>query len=120
MRSAAEHPSVIDLYLLSEVSLGRVAGPFTAPPFPYLHISHSGVIPKSSQPSKWGLILDLSSPEGHSVIDGIPKPSFTVQYVSIDAFIASIMSHGRGTLWQDLMWQACIGMWGSTLLIALF
>lgn len=98
MRSAAEHPSVIDSYLQTEVSLGRVAGPFSAPPFPSLHISRFGVIPKSSQPGKWRLILDLSSPEGHSVNDGIPKPPFTVQYVSIDAFIAGILSHGRGTL----------------------
>ena len=38
MWSAAEHPSVIDSYLQTEVSMGRVAGPFTAPPFPSLHI----------------------------------------------------------------------------------
>ena len=30
--------------------------------------------------------------------DGISKPPFTVQYASIDAFIAGVMSHGRGTL----------------------
>ena len=42
--------------------------------------------------------MDLSSPEGHSVNDGIPKRQFGVQYVSIDAFIDGIMSLGRGTL----------------------
>ena len=30
--------SVIDSYLQNEVSFGRVAGPFPAPPFPLLHI----------------------------------------------------------------------------------
>ena len=75
-----------------------MAGPFPTPPFPSLHISRFGLIPKNNQPGKWRLILDLSSPEGHSVNDGIPKPPFTVQYVSVDTFIAGIMSHGHGTL----------------------
>ena len=44
------------------------------------------------------LTLDLSSPKWHSVNDGIPKPHFTVQCISIDAFIAGVMSHGRCTL----------------------
>ena len=98
MRSALVHPSVIDAYLETEVSHGRVAGPFTSPPFPDLHISRFGVIPKSNQPGKWRLILDLSSPEGHSVNDGIPKPPFSVQYVTVDSFIEGIMAKGRGTL----------------------
>ena len=98
MRSAAEHPSVVDSYLQAEVSAGRVAGPFPTPPFPSLHISHFGVILKNNQAGKWQLILDLLSPEGHSVNDGIPKTPFTVQHVSIDALIAGIMSRGHGTL----------------------
>ena len=98
MRSSAEHPSVIDSYLQAEVSSGRVAGPFPVPPLPSLHRSRFGVIPKNNQPGKWRLILDLSSPAGQSVNDGIPKPPFTVQYVSVDAFIDGIMSLGRGTL----------------------
>ena len=32
-----------------------------------------GVVPKNNQPGKWHLILDLSSPDGHSVNDSIPK-----------------------------------------------
>ena len=94
MCSSLQHPSVIDSYLQNEVSVGRVAGPFPAPPFPSLHISHFGAIPKNNQPGKWRLILDLSSPEGQSVNDGIPKPPFTVQYVSVDAFIDGIMTLG--------------------------
>ena len=30
--------------------------------------------------------------------DGIPKPPFTVQYVSVDVVIDGIMAQGRGTL----------------------
>ena len=50
MRSSLEHPSVIDSYLQSEVSVCRVAGPFLSPPVTPLHISRFGVIPKNNQP----------------------------------------------------------------------
>ena len=49
MRSALVHPSVIDAYLETEVLHGRVAGPFTSPPFPDLHISRFGVISATSR-----------------------------------------------------------------------
>ena len=57
-----------------------------------------GVIPKKHQPGKWRLILDLSSPVGASVNDGIPKDVFSVQYMSVDDIIDGIMTYGRGTL----------------------
>ena len=44
---------------------------------------------------KWHLILNLSSPEGHRVNDGIPKPAFSVQHVTVDVFIADIMAMAR-------------------------
>ena len=62
--SAAQHPCVVDQYLANEVSLGRVAGPFSVPPHPNLHVSSFGVIPKCGQPGKWHLIMDLASPGG--------------------------------------------------------
>ena len=88
MRSAFDHPSVIDAYLKNEVSCGQIADPFSSPPFTDLHITRFGVVPKNNQPGKWHLILDLSSPDGHSVNDGTPKSPFSIQYVTVDAFIA--------------------------------
>ena len=76
--SATQHASVIDAYLANEVSLGRVAGPFNSPPFPNLQLSSFGVIPKKGQPGKWRLIVDLSSPWGASVNDGISADEFTL------------------------------------------
>ena len=73
MPSASLQPSVIDQYLLTELDKGRVAGPFAIAPIPNLHVSRFGIIPKKYQPGKKRLILDLSSPLGHSVNDGIPK-----------------------------------------------
>ena len=91
-------PSVIDSYLQNELVKGKIAGPFPTPPIANLHISSFGVIPKKHQPRKWRLILDLSSPTGASVTDGIPKDMFSVQYMSVDDVISGIMMYGRGTL----------------------
>ena len=44
--SAYQQPVLIDDYLAHEVSRGRVADPFRSPPFPNLHVSSFGVIPK--------------------------------------------------------------------------
>ena len=35
------------------------------------------------------------APAGHSIND---KPPFSIQYVTVDAFIDGIMARGRGTL----------------------
>ena len=98
MRSATDHPVVIDEYLATEVAKGRVVGPFTTPPLPNLHCSPFGVIPKKGQPGKWQLILDLSSPHQHSVNDGIPKDPFSLQYISVDDAIKILMVLGPGAL----------------------
>ena len=98
MHSASEHPTVVDEYLATKVSASRVAGPFDAPPFHSLHVSPFGVIPKKHQPGKWRLILDLSSPPGHSVNDGIPKDPYSVKYVTVDDAICSLVDLGPGAL----------------------
>ena len=65
VHSALEKPDVIHKYLEKEVTRGRVVGqsdPDLAPPS--TQISLFGVIPKSSQPGKRRLIVDLSSQKG--------------------------------------------------------
>lgn len=95
---ALDHPDIVDEYLRNEVRLGRVAGPFRKPPFPYLHVSSFGVIPKSGQPGKWRLIVDLSSPDGLSVNDGIDADSFSLQYIKVDDIIRMVDAYGPGAL----------------------
>ena len=56
------------------------------------------MILKKHQPGKWRLILDLSSPLGHSVNDDILRNPFAVQYMRVDDVISGIMSFGQGTL----------------------
>ena len=96
--SAYQQPLVIDEYLAHEVSRGRVAGPFRSPPLPDLHISSFGVIPKKGQPGKWRLIVDLSSPGGASVNDGINAHEFTFHYITVDQIIRMVSRLGRGAL----------------------
>ena len=96
--SAFLHPQVIDDYLANEVRLGRVAGPFLHPPIPHLHVSSFGVIPKKGQEGKWRLIVDLSSPEGHSVNDGINREDFSLQYIKLDQIISMVHNLGKGAL----------------------
>ena len=93
MASALANPQVINEYLHTEVQLGRVAGPFLQPSF---HVSRFGAIPKRNQPGKWRLILDLSSPTGHSVNDGIASEDYSLQYMKVDDIIAGVMHFGRG------------------------
>ena len=100
--SAKQHPDVIDRYLANEVSLGRVAGPFTSPPLPNLHISSFGVIAKKGQPGKWTLMVDLSSPVGWSVNDGIDPDEFTLQYITVDQIISMVSKDGQGALMAKL------------------
>ncbi len=69
MASASLHSQVVEEYL-KECSAGRVVGPLSLRDFPYVQVSPFGVIPKST-PGKWRLIVDLSSPHGGSVNNGI-------------------------------------------------
>ncbi|MEM6772491.1 MAG: reverse transcriptase domain-containing protein, partial [Bacteroidota bacterium] len=97
-KSAEGLPAIVEEYLNHEVTLGRVAGPFSFPPLPDLHISSFGVIPKSGQPGKWRLIIDLSALEGRSVNDGIDPDNFSLQYIKVDDVITMVGRLGVGAL----------------------
>lgn len=96
--SAFQSPKVIDNYLAHEVFRCRVAGPFPSMPFPNLQINSFGVIPKKGQPGKWWLIVDLSSPGGYSVNDGISCDKFSMHYIKFDQIIHMVAKHGPGAM----------------------
>ena len=50
-------------------------------------LSPMGIIPKSSQPGKWWLIIHLSSPNGVSVNDGIEADLCSLEYLRLDKVI---------------------------------
>ncbi len=94
--SAEKHPEVIQKYLDTEGSLGRVLGPFEPSQVPGVHVSRFGVIPKPHQPGKWRLIVDLSRPIGASVNDGIARTLCCLKYMKVDSVADAILDIGRG------------------------
>ena len=62
-----------------------------------VHLSPFGVIPKTSNPHEWRLIVDLSSPEGHSVDVSISKELVSLHYVIVDEVTAHIAELGKGS-----------------------
>lgn len=68
--------------LNSEVSLGRIVGPFKDKPIPDMFISPLSTIPKPGS-TKHRLIFNLSYPPGASVNDNILEGMKTVQYCSV-------------------------------------
>ena len=93
-----QQPAVIDQYLATEVARQRVEGPYPSSPLCDQQVSPFGVIPKRGQPGKWRLILDLSSPRGASVNDGIPREPYSMHYVSVDDAIRHLITFGPGAL----------------------
>ena len=97
MRSALENAGIVQEYLKKEVSLGRILRPVPPERVPAgTQASPLGVIPKSSQPGKWRLIVDLSSPDTKSVNAGIEPELCSLQYLRLDKVIAEVARIGRG------------------------
>lgn len=94
MPYAAQQVQVVREYLANECATGRVLGPLEQREHPHIHTSPIGVIPKGSS-GKWRLIVDLSSPEGESVNEGIGKDLCSLQYVSVDDAVRRITGIGR-------------------------
>lgn len=87
----------VDDYLATELQANRVMQ-LPRALANTVHISRFGVIPKPKQPGRWRLILDLSSPEGHSINDGIDPDISSVSYASVDDAVTQILRLGRGTM----------------------
>ncbi len=97
MQSVSQHWDMVERYLGEEREAGRVLGPFKLAALPHVQVSPFGVIQKS-EPGKWCLILDLSSPMGNSVKDGIAKELCTLSYTTVDDIAATVRKNGRGAL----------------------
>ena len=87
--SSAACASFISDQLYASCQRGETAGPFSAALFTFMRCSGVGVVPKKN--GKLCMIHHLSSP-GNSVNDGVPADQFSLQYISIDDAIESIMS----------------------------
>ncbi len=84
-------------YLATECAEGRVLGPLPREVGSQVHISPFGVIPKGTT-GRWRLIVDLSSPGGASVNDGIREQACSLSYVGVETAAREVFRQGRGTL----------------------
>ena len=97
--SPCNHPSVnsnshiVSDMLKSEISLGRIAGPFLLPPFDDFVVSPLGLVPKRESGS-FRLIHDLSFPRGDSINSGIPREFSNVSYEDFDFFLSLLAMVG--------------------------
>ena len=100
MLSAIEHPQIVTDYIRGELASHHLhlVGLTSSPNLPRVHLSPLGVIPKKDRPDCWRLIMDLSSPHGHSVNDGITKELCSLHYSSIDEAATQIAALGPGCM----------------------
>ena len=89
----SSNPEIISEYLARELSLGRM---LTQNDHHNIQISPLGIIPKKNKPGKYRLIVDLSSPQGVSVNDGIAPTFSSVCYPTVDNLASLIVSKGKG------------------------
>ena len=86
-----------------EVDLGRMLGPFTAPPntgnFHFWRTAPTFAIPKKYG-TKLRRIEHLSFPRGASVNDFIDKLDFPVHFATVDETITRILTAPEGSLWS--------------------
>jgi hypothetical protein len=82
-------------YLAQECVLGRILGSLNPQLYPQVHTSRFGIIPKST-PGKWRLIVDLSSPRGQCVNDGITEEVCSLSYVGAEEATRGILTYGKG------------------------
>ena len=96
--SCNENPQVVSERIQAEVQAGRLLGPLPPNSLPMVHVSPLGLVPKSHQPNKFRLIVDLSSPVGRSVNDGIPSEPCSLKYASVDDAVSIVKVLGGGSL----------------------
>ena len=93
---------MIDQYISEEIAAGKLRQITSPAEITAVHTSSIGIIPKPHQPGKFRLIVDLSSPQGHSVNDGIHPGLCSLQYASVDQAAAMVNQLGKGAFMAKL------------------
>ena len=88
--SARSDPAAVTRAISKEVQRGHTAGPFHIMPFPLLHCSPLGAVPKKD--GTYRIILDLSSPRGSAIDEGISPETYSVRYSSFDDAVNMVLS----------------------------
>ena len=91
MLAALRNPDPVHQYLATELSAGRIAGPYKQEDVRSVHVSRFDAIPKQGKAEEWRLILDLSFPPGENINDGIDLQPCSLHYPTVDQAIARIL-----------------------------
>ena len=97
--SVDDYPGPVREYIEEELRQATIR---SAMPGEVVHTSPIGLIPKGGQPGKFRLIVDLSSPHGASVNDGIDPELCSLSYSSVDEAVARVRRCGIGALMAKL------------------
>ena len=98
--SAQQNQLSVSTAISKEVTRGHTAGPFLHPPLRPLHCSPLGAVPKKD--GTFRIILDLSSPRGRSVNEGISAELFSVHYSSFDDAVDMVKALGPSAFMAKL------------------
>ena len=101
--SVEANPAAVKEYIEEELKQSTIR---PALPEESVHISPIGLIPKSGQTGKFRLIVDLSSPQGASVNNGIDPELCLLCYSSVDEAVARVRQCGPGALMVKLDLQS--------------
>jgi len=92
--SARSNPIPVTEAIRKELVRGHTSGPFPCQPFPQFHSSPLGAVPKKDGSHR--IILDLSSPRGFSINEGISQSDHSVHYSSFDSAVSLAKFAGPG------------------------
>ena len=99
MKSAQENKEVMSRYIDEELKLNRLIRFSLATDIFIAPLSESS---QKKRGNKWRLIVDLSSPKGASINNGISSALTSIRYASIDDTVQTIHRLGNGTLMAKL------------------
>ena len=98
--SARSQPVPVTKAILKELERGHTSGPFLSPPFDGFHCSPLGAVAKKDGSHR--IILDLSSPRGSSINEGISSTQYSVKYSSFDDAVELVSSLGPNSFMAKL------------------
>ena len=96
LHSALSNASAVTEAISKELSRGHVAGPFRQTPYEKLACSPLGAVPKKD--GSYRLIIDLSSPPGRSINDGVLKNDHSVVFSRFDDAVTMVQHLGKGAI----------------------
>ena len=110
--SARWYPQAITEALSSECEKGFMAGPFEGTPFPALHVSGLGVVPKKD--GTWRTISHLSAPVNQSINEGIAKEDVGDTTHLWPLLLRCYRGYQQGLSWPKLILSLPLGNVQST------